>query len=66
MRRVIALVLFVTAASVVADQADDDAAFFEFLGSFEAEDDEWLDSLLLEETAADDQVTVSTEPEEDQ
>lgn len=66
MRHAVAFVMFVLAASVLADQADDDAAFFEFLGSFEAEDDEWLDSLLLEETAADDQVPVSTEPEEDQ
>jgi hypothetical protein len=43
---------------------DDDAAFFEFLGSFESEDDEWLDVQMLDEDAGDDEVPATEETED--
>lgn len=48
------------------EMTEDDAAFFEFLGSFEAEDDEWLDAQMFEEGVADDETPAADIPEEDQ
>jgi len=55
-RRVALLFLCVATVPTIADEAEDDAAFFEFLGSFDTQDDEMLDALLLEDVAVEDDI----------
>lgn len=50
-RAALTVLLLGSAAASVADDALTDEAFFEFLGSFEDEDGQWLDPLELDRAA---------------